>query len=126
MGSRPSVLIVEDDHDLRRQFRDALAMDGFEVEEARSGFEALRRLDTMNPDIIVLDLMLPGVDGFTVRYELAGHPRTRNIPIVIVTGIVENLDDLDATCLLRKPIFPDRLVAVVRKCLAAATAVQPG
>jgi CheY-like chemotaxis protein len=126
MAPRRTVLIVEDDTDLRRQFRDALAMDGFDVEEARSGFEALRRLDTMLPDIIVLDLMLPGVDGFMVRHELASHTRTRYIPIVVVTGTTENLDGLDVTCLLRKPVFPDRLIAVVKKCLASATtAIEP-
>jgi CheY-like chemotaxis protein len=121
MAPSRTVLIVEDDTDLRRQFRDALAMDGFDVHEARSGFEALRRLDTTLPDIIVLDLMLPGVDGFMVRHELAGQTHTRNIPIVVVTGTTEKLDGLDVNCLLRKPVFPDRLVTVVRKCLAAAT-----
>lgn len=119
MPVRQTVLVVEDDDDLRRLYRHALSMGGFEVQEARGGFEALRRLASIPPDIVVLDLMMPGVDGFTVRQELAAQAHTRTIPLVVVTGSAENLDHLEVTCLLRKPVAPDELVKVVRKCLAA-------
>jgi CheY-like chemotaxis protein len=121
MARRQSVLIVEDDDELRRFYRHALSMAGYDVREARGGFEALRRLDSDRPDIIVLDLLMPGVDGFTVRQELAAHAHTRSIPLVVVTGLVENLDRLEATCLLRKPVSPDDLVTVVRKCLTSGS-----
>jgi DNA-binding response OmpR family regulator len=121
MRSLQTILIVEDDHDLRRMYRDTLALAGYDVQEARGGFEALRRLDTDRPAAIVLDLGLPGMDGFTVRNELAAHAHTRHIPIIVVTGATENLDSLEVTCLLRKPVAPDELVTAVRKCLAAAT-----
>jgi CheY-like chemotaxis protein len=121
MDSRRSVLIIEDDDELRRFYRHALSMAGFDVREARGGFEALRRLDSDPPDIVVLDLLMPGVDGFTVRQELASHAHTRSIPLVVVTGIAENLEHLDATCLLRKPVAPDDLVIAVKKCLASGS-----
>jgi CheY-like chemotaxis protein len=121
MAVRRSVLVVEDDDELRRLYRHALSMGGFDVREARGGFEALRRLDSDPPDIIVLDLLMPGVDGFTVRQELASHAHTRSIPLVVVTGLVQNLDHLEVTCLLRKPVAPDDLVTVVRKCLASGS-----
>jgi CheY-like chemotaxis protein len=119
MGGAGSVLIVEDDHDLRRSISQALALAGFDVKEARGGFEALRRLDNDPPDIIVLDLTLPGVDGFAVRNELAANAHTRHIPIVVVTGLADDLQFLDVPCILRKPVTSDQVVEAVRKCLAS-------
>lgn len=119
MASRQIVLIVEDDPDLRRLYRHTLSMAGYEVQEARSGFEALRTLDSNPADIVVLDLGLPGVDGFMVRHELAAHAHTRHIPIVVVTGTTQDVAGLDVSCFLRKPVSPEDLVQVVRKCLAS-------
>ena len=120
MAAQQTVLIVEDDADVRRMYSQALLMAGFVVREARGGFEALQKVDSDPPDIVVLDLSLPGLDGFTVHAELAAHAHTRSIPIVVVTGTTGNLDDLDVACLLRKPITPDSLVIAVKKCLASA------
>lgn len=124
MPPRQTVLIVDDDDNLRRLYRHILSMEGFDVQEARGGFEALRRLDSAPPDIVVLDLALPGVDGFMVRHELAAHAHTRSIPIVVVTGSTGNLDYLDVACVLKKPVSPDDLVRVVRKCLASGAATE--
>ena len=121
MAGRKTVLIVDDDQGMRYLFSRTLALEGFEVKEARGGFEALRMLDSDPPDIIVLDLTMPGVDGFAVRNELAAHAHTRTIPIIIVTGLSENLDRLDVPCILKKPVAPDQLVAAVRTCLASGT-----
>ena len=118
--SRQSVLIVEDDADLRRFFAHSLSMAGFDVREARGGFEALRRLDSDLPDIVVLDLMMPGMDGFTVRAEIAAQTHTRHIPIVVITGSSATMSDLDVACLLRKPITAERLIETVRACLASS------
>src|SRR5688572_2247427 len=108
MALRRTVLIVEDDEGLRRVYRHALSLEGFDVAEARGGFEALRHLDQeKRPDIIVLDLGLPGVDGFAVREELAGPAHLRDIPIVVVTGATENLERLNVDCVLKKPATPD-------------------
>ncbi len=119
MAPQQTVLIVEDDAELRRMYGQALVMAGFVVREARGGFEALQKVDSDPPEIVVLDLTLPGLDGFTVQAELAAHAHTRSIPIVVVTGTTANLDDLDVACLLRKPVTPDGLVAAVKKCLAS-------
>jgi two-component system cell cycle response regulator len=78
-------------------------------------------LDSSPVDIVVLDLMLPGVDGFMVREELAASPNTRSVPIVIVTGAAGDFDYLDVPCLLRKPITAEQLLHAVRRCLASAT-----
>ena len=80
------ILIVEDDADVRRLFRTALAMAGYDVEEAGDGVDALRLIENRAPDLIVLDLVLRSLDGISVQQELAAQSFTRHIPIVIVTG----------------------------------------
>jgi len=112
------ILVVEDDGDLRRLIRTALLFEGFEVIEAADGLDALRRLDDSPPDLVILDLMLPIVSGLVVQEEIAAHAHLRNIPVVIVTASTQPLDDLNVPCILRKPISPETLIAVVRKCLA--------
>jgi DNA-binding response OmpR family regulator len=115
------VLLVEDDGDLRRLFRTALSLAMFTVHEARDGFEAIRRLDVDPPDIVVLDLMMPGLDGFAVRRELEANAHTRNIPVVIVTSLpADEVAHLNVECVLTKPVMPQDLVAAVRRCLASA------
>jgi DNA-binding response OmpR family regulator len=113
------VLIVEDDVALRRLFRTALTLDGFEVEEAGDGLEALRRIADHPPDVVVLDLGLPTISGFAVHQEITAHALTRRIPIVVVTGSTKSLEYLEVACILRKPVTPEELVLAVRNCLAA-------
>jgi DNA-binding response OmpR family regulator len=113
------VLIVEDDLLLSQLYKTALGMAGFTVRQAADGLQALREIDASPPELIVLDLSLPVVDGFAVRQEVAAHAHTRDIPIVIVTGSTRDLDAMNVPCVLRKPVSPDRLVETVRQCLAA-------
>jgi CheY-like chemotaxis protein len=111
------VLVVEDDDDLRLIYRSALSFSGFAVHEAGNGLDALRRIDSNPPDLVVLDLSLPGVSGLAVLQEIAAHAHTRFIPIVIVTGSAEDLSRLQVACVLRKPIEPSELVRAVRRGL---------
>jgi CheY-like chemotaxis protein len=119
MNRRQRVLIVEDDPDWRRLLRSALTVAGYDVQEARGGFEALRRLDSAPPDLVVLDLGLPGIDGYAVRDELAGQVHTREIPVVIVTASNDDLAPLTVNCVLRKPVTPSAVVDAVAKCLGS-------
>jgi len=114
---RKTILLVEDDQDLRRMFRTSLLLDGYDVLEAGTGLEALTRIDREPPDLVVLDLMLPTVSGVAVREEIAAHVLTREIPVIIVTGTAMNVDHLNVECVLRKPIGPEALVAAVKRCL---------
>ena len=118
-STRQRILIVEDDVELRRFFRTVLSFEGFEVQEAGDGLDALHRLDESPPDLVILDLMLPTMSGLVIRQEIAAQAHTRNIPIVVVTGSALPLDDLELPCVLRKPISPDALIGAIRKCLAA-------
>ena len=120
---RPRLLIVEDDVAFRMLLRTALSIEGFDVEVARNGYEALQRIDRNPPQVVLLDLGLPDVDGITVLADLAARPDTRRIPVVVVTGRSDPLDDLDARSILRKPVSPEAVVSVARACLANRTAV---
>ena len=115
-----TVLTVEDDYDLRRMFRTALALAGFEVLEAGDGLDALRVLDANRPEAVVLDLGLPIMSGEAVRQEIAAHAHTRQVPVIVVTGQPGTHEALDAACVLRKPVSPERLVQVVRTCIASS------
>ncbi|HXG43563.1 MAG TPA: type II/IV secretion system protein [Gemmatimonadales bacterium] len=80
------VLLVDDEDQLRRVMKDLLVRDGYEVVEARNGVEALDQVDRYAPDIIVLDLNLPGLDGYSVLSELRSRTATRHIPIIVLTA----------------------------------------
>lgn len=122
-AEQQKVLVVEDDDDLRFILRSALSLAGFAVQEAGDGLDALRRLDSNPPDLVVLDLTLPLLSGHAVRQEIAAHADTRRIPIVIVTGSAEDLSHLDVACVLRKPVESHQLVRTVRRCLAGGAPI---
>ena len=125
-GSKDIILIVEDDDHLRRLLVLALNLGGFATREARDGLEALHIIDREPPALVILDLVLPGIDGVAVRHEISAHVHTRNIPILVVTGTDSDLTALSASCVLRKPVAPDDVVAAVAKCLVAARGEPAG
>jgi two-component system KDP operon response regulator KdpE len=106
-----AILIVEDDVPLRTMWRTALRLEGFDVVEAGDGIEALRLIEVSPPDLVLLDLGLPHVDGISVRQDIAAQVFSRNIPIVVVTGSTQDLSYLDVNCVLRKPVTVDQIVA---------------
>ncbi len=92
-GHRPSlqnrgatVLLVEDEDQLRRVMRDLLERDGYRIAEARDGVQALDAVDRHAPDIILLDLNLPGLDGYSVLTQLRSRAATRGIPVIVLTA----------------------------------------
>jgi two-component system phosphate regulon response regulator PhoB len=105
------------DADLREFFRTALMSAGFEVRIAADGWQAMQRLDALTPDVIVLDLNLPGPHGLSVLTELTGRAQTRDIPVVVVTGTTATPQFGNVSCVLRKPVTAERLIAVVERCL---------
>jgi DNA-binding response OmpR family regulator len=120
MRAAKRILIVEDDADLRRLFRTALSVGGFDVEEAADGIDALRLIENHPPDLVVLDLMLRVLDGVSVQQELAARAATARIPIVVVTGSTIDTSNLPVACVLHKPVMPDELIDVVHRCLGSA------
>jgi DNA-binding response OmpR family regulator len=115
------ILVVEDDADLRRMYTLALIFEGFEVLQAVDGIDALQQIEQRPPDLVVLDLGLPRLGGLCVQQEIAAQAVTRDIPVVVVTGLAIDLELLDVPCLLRKPVTMEQLVSAVHRCLQAAS-----
>jgi CheY-like chemotaxis protein len=91
-GAKPAtkrqatILLVDDEDQLRRVMRDLLEREGYAVAEARDGVQALDEVDRHAPDVIVLDLNLPGLDGYTVLSQLRSRQHTREIPVIVLTA----------------------------------------
>src|SRR4051812_2378442 len=107
---------------MRRMFRHILALAGYQIQEAADGLEALHALDSDLPDAVLLDLGLPIISGRVVREEIASQAHMRLIPVIVVTGEPGDHAELDAACVLRKPVSPERLLRTVSTCLAAGAA----
>lgn len=117
MTSRKTVLVVEDDDDLRSIFTTNLSMAGFVVRQAANGMEALQLIDSAPPDIVLLDLGLPHVTGHDVLSEIKAHAHTRDIPILVVTGRDVSLPGISPECILLKPVDAAELLQQVKRCL---------
>jgi len=118
-----TVLLVDDEDTLRRVMKDLLEREGYRVAEARDGIEALDEVDRRAPDIIVLDLNLPGMDGYTVLSKLRSRPTTRTVPIIVLTakGDEDNevrVFELGADDFLTKPFRARALSARLEAVLA--------
>jgi DNA-binding response OmpR family regulator len=85
-GRGACVLLVEDEEQLRRVMKDLLQREGYTVAEARDGIQALDEVDRHAPDVIILDLNLPGLDGYGVLAQLRSRPATRQIPVMVLTA----------------------------------------
>jgi len=121
-GSRTRVLIVEVDDNLRRLFAIALMLHGFDSVDARNGTEALALLDVDTFDAVVLDLVLPDIDGASIRWEIEAHSANGQLPVVIITDSREPLRHLNPACVLYKPVSPGAVVSAVRRCIEESRA----
>ena len=125
------ILIVEDEEDVMELIRYNLAKEGFNCDAACNGQEALKKTQATLPDLVLLDLMLPEVDGLEVCKKLKSSPQTEHIPIVMVTAKSDEADivtglELGADDYITKPFSPKVLVARVRAVLRKKTAEIPG
>lgn len=110
------ILLVEDDEDTRAIFEAALRDAGYAVHTAGTGAGALTRLRSESFDLVVLDLMLPGISGPEVLDAMHKGPATAQLPVIVVTGATLNqreLGSLNVVTMLRKPVDPDDLVDAV-------------
>ena len=130
MGARPRrpatplVLVVEDDPDLGGTIVTFLKEEGLEAKLARDGDQAMRMVDQLSPSAMILDLMMPRRDGFSVLRELRADGRIANLPVIVVTaifGLSERLyaTELGAADYVTKPFELDELLERVRNVLAS-------
>ncbi|MBI4063186.1 MAG: response regulator [Elusimicrobia bacterium] len=119
-----TILIVDDEPDVRFVLKVALQKQGFLTEEATNGLEALEKIAALIPDAVLLDIMMPKMDGISVNQKLKENPKTRDIPVVIITGkgqMKELLDlrqDFKVVAYLEKPFPISVLVDKLKEILA--------
>jgi two-component system, cell cycle response regulator DivK len=119
---KPIVLVVDDFADNREMYSEYLAFSGYEVIEAKNGIEAVEAAHGRMPDIIIMDLSLPVMDGWEATRRLKADERTRSIPIVALTGHAlaghsKGAKEAGCDSFLAKPCLPDQLVAEIRRML---------
>ena len=127
----PRILIAEDDPDIAELIAHTLRAAGHLAEVVSSGTDALARVRADRPDLIVLDLMLPGLDGLQVCRALRAEEHTASLPIIMVTARAEEADrigglDLGADDYVTKPFSPRELSARVGALLRRAQRITPG
>ena len=121
----PLVLVVEDYQDAREMYAAYLQFSGYRVAEATNGLEAIEKTIELMPDIILMDLALPKVDGWEATKRLKSDERTKHIPIVALTGhalagFAEGAREAGCDSFVTKPCLPDDLVVEVRRMLPQA------
>jgi CheY-like chemotaxis protein len=124
MPRRPLVLIVEDEGDLRHLYAQQLILSGFDVLEAATGQDAIATVSSQSPDVVVMDLSLPIIDGWEATRRLKADDRTAHIPVVALTGHdgsgeLQRATNAGCDWFVPKPCPPDALITEVRRVLAA-------
>ena len=116
------ILVVDDYQDAREMYAEYLQFSGFRVAEARNGNEAVAQARSLKPDLILMDLSLPGMDGWEATRVLKADERTKHIPVVALTGHAlagasEGARKAGCDSFVTKPCLPDDLVVEVRRML---------
>ena len=120
--SAPLVLVVDDFDDAREMYTESLEFAGYRVESARNGVEALDRAFAQPPDVILMDLSLPVMDGWEATKRLKADVRTQRIPIVALTGHAlaghaEGAKQAGCDAFVTKPCLPEALVGEIKRIL---------
>lgn len=118
MGCR--VLVVDDSEVLRKIVGFNLSKEGFTVEEAKDGVEALEKMKSQKPDLVILDIMMPNLNGFEVLKRMRSDPEISNVPVIILTAKGGENDaktalQYGANGFLTKPFSPLKLIEEVRR-----------
>ena len=112
---RPQILVVDDDPDILEALSEILEAEGYEVDRARHGQEALARIDQRRPDLILLDLMMPVMDGWEFLRLQQRDPKIARVPVIILSALDQaRIGDVGAAAALKKPLDFDRLLDLVR------------
>jgi chemosensory pili system protein ChpA (sensor histidine kinase/response regulator) len=125
-----TILITEDHAEVREPLARLLQVEGFHVLTAANGAEALTVLQNITPDLLLMDLMMPRMDGITLLQIIRHDPRWRDLPVVVLTGLVDGslltrARELNVSALLLKSKFKvDELFTRIRQALTAAEAAE--
>lgn len=113
------ILVVDDERDIRDTIAELLAEEGYAVEEAGDGAEALAKARDCKPIVVLLDLMMPGMNGWEFRARQRGDPELAAIPVIVLSALGK-VPGVDAAAYLQKPFGLEDLLSVVRRHAPAA------
>ena len=121
-ADRPLVLVVDDFIDAREMYAEYFVFSGFRVVEASNGAEAVQKALELTPQVILMDLSMPGMDGWEATRRLKADQRTKDIPVIALTGhaltgFSESAKLAGCDAFVTKPCLPDTLVEEVRRVL---------
>ena len=120
---KKKILVIEDDEDLVRVIEMKLRQEGYEVDHAYDGETALKKISEFKPDLLILDVMIPKIDGVSLNNKLKEDPKTRDLPIIVLTGKIglKELfmvkDQLTVSAYYQKPILLSTLVDKIKELL---------
>ena len=117
------ILVVDDDPDMVKIVESRLTANGYDVHTAHTGEEGLKKSKLMRPDAVILDLMMPDIDGSTVAHEMKDDPNTSNIPVVFLTGAVKASEvpkshKIGGQYFLAKPFRAEELLKMLQLVLS--------
>ncbi len=120
---KPIILVVDDEDETRLMLRILLELKGFQVEEAVDGLDALKKVNEVSPAVMVLDVMMPNMDGLTVCRNLRSQPETANLPVIMLSGKTHLNADVEglaagANAYMSKPADVRKLVENINQMLA--------
>jgi two-component system cell cycle response regulator DivK len=122
----PLILVVEDYDDAREMYVEYLTFTGFRVEAATNGLEAIEMTTRLMPDLVLMDLALPKLDGWEATRRLKSDPKTSHIPVIALTGHAlaghaERAREAGCDSFITKPCVPDELVAEISRVLGISS-----
>ena len=128
--SKGRILVVDDEIYIVHILDFSLGMEGYEVITALDGEQALEKMRTEKPDLIVLDIMMPKLDGYEVCKTIKGNPETAHIPVILLSANGRNVDqklgfDVGADDYITKPFSPRKLVERINQLLGQTVAEKP-
>lgn len=121
------ILVIEDEPSAARLVGYILEQEGYQVDTVANGLEGIRKIQDEEVDLVILDVMLPGLDGFEVCYRTRAEPRTARLPIIMLSAKVQEIDKATglrdgANEYLTKPADPDEVLAAVKALLGEGIA----
>ncbi len=134
--AQAKILVVDDDPDDLKMISMILQPEGYEVVTAENGREALEKVESEDPDLIILDVMMPELDGFAACAKLKSSPESKGIPVILLTAVAKRIQDTkypldgvlraEAEEYLEKPTKPEDLLEVVARMLRSFGSAPDG
>ena len=123
MEKDKTVLLVDDDLTLREMYEERLQAEGFKIVQATNGEEALAKANEIKPNVILLDIMMPKVNGFDVLKELKGNEDLKDIPVIVLTALIQDVDRVQgkklgaADYIVKSETIPGEVIAKIKNAI---------